>query len=317
MMRALAIRCVASLLGAAGAGKRLAILTYHRVLADWDPLRPSEPDARRFDGQLAALRASFNVLRMDEAAELLTEGKLPERAVCITFDDGYRDNHDVALPILLRHKLPATFYIATGFLSGGAMFNDLIIEAVRQGEGELDAAVVGERLSLRDLPARRHAISRILATIKTIEPARRAEQAQEIARRLGMGSMHRQMMTSEEIRRIAACGMEIGAHTVRHPILCSLSPEEARTEIADSRRSLETLIGKPVRGFAYPNGRPGVDYGPEHVSMVREAGYSYGVSTRWSSVWPSSSRYELPRIAPWDPGATGFALRVARSYAQR
>jgi peptidoglycan/xylan/chitin deacetylase (PgdA/CDA1 family) len=317
MMRALAIRCVASVLGVAGTGKRLSILTYHRVLAEWDPLRPSEPDARRFDAQLAALRASFNLLRMDEAAELLSDGKLPKRAVAITFDDGYRDNHDVALPILRRHGVPATFYVATGFLSGGAMFNDIVIEAVRRATGELDAAIVGERLPLPDVAARRQAISRILARIKAIEPTKRSEHAQQIAQRLGLESMDRQMMTPEEVRYIAASGMEVGAHTVRHPILCSLTPEQARAEITDSRRNLETLTGRSVRGFAYPNGRPGIDYGAEHVSMVREAGYFYGVSTRWSSVWPGSSRYELPRIAPWDPGPTGFALRVARSFAQR
>ncbi len=316
-MMPLFTRCVASVLGASGAGKRLCILTYHRVLANEDPLRPSEPDAKRFDAQLSALGATFNVIRMDEAAERLANGKLPERAVAITFDDGYRDNHDVALPILERHRLPATFYIATGYLAGGTMFNDVIIEAVRKASGEIDQSIVGERLPLGNVSERRHAVSRILTKIKTLEPAERASTASEIAARLGVDAAERQMMTPDEVRQIASSGMEIGAHTVRHPILCSLTPEAARAEIADSRGQLEGMIGRQVSGFAYPNGRPGIDYGAEHVSMVREAGYSYAVSTRWSSVWPGSSTFELPRIAPWDPDAGRFALRVARSFGQR
>lgn len=310
-------RWVASALGVPGSGRRLCILTYHRVLAAEDPLRPYEPCAKRFDEQLAALCSCFNVLRMDDAAERLNAGTLPARALAITFDDGYRDNHDVALPVLERHKLPATFYIATGYLAGGTMFNDVIIEAVRRASGVIDASIIGEPLPVGDVPAKRHAISRILTSIKTLEPAERTNRAVEIAKRLGAEEIDRQMMTPAEVQSLSAHGMEIGAHTVRHPILRSLEATAARSEITDSRRELAALTGRAVSGFAYPNGRPGIDYGTEHVSMVREAGYSYAVSTRWSSVGPRSSPFELPRIAPWDADSKRFAFRVARSYAQQ
>ncbi len=317
MAAALLTRCLASVLGMAGAGRRLCILTYHRVLASPDPLRPSEPSAAQFDAQLAALRASFNVLRLDEAADRLQQGRLPARAVSITFDDGYRDNHDVALPILQRHGVPATFYVATGYLAGGTMFNDIVIEAVRHATGEVDSSITGGALPLPDTRARLHAIGRLLSYIKTLEPAERARRAIEIAARLGAPPSDRVMMTPDEVRTIASCGMEIGAHTVRHPILRSLQADAARAEIADSRRELAAIIGRPVTGFAYPNGRPGIDYASEHVEMVREAGFSYAVSTRWSSVWPGMPVHELPRIAPWDADASRFAMRVARSFAQR
>ena len=76
-------------------------------------------------------KANFNVISLADGVAGLKRGCLPPRALSITFDDGYRDNHDIALPILLQLGLPATFFVATGFLDGGRMFNDTVIEAVR------------------------------------------------------------------------------------------------------------------------------------------------------------------------------------------
>src|SRR5262245_19841153 len=102
---------------------RLSVLAYHRVLPAPDPLRPSEPTAAEFEQRMRWVKANFNVLPLTEAVGALREGRLPERALSITFDDGYADNHDIELPILARLGLPATFFVATGFLDGGCMFN--------------------------------------------------------------------------------------------------------------------------------------------------------------------------------------------------
>jgi hypothetical protein len=119
-------------LSPAGARGRLSILILHRVLPAVDPLFPDEVDAARFDRMCRWLTQWFNVLPLDEAVHRLSSGTLPARALSITFDDGYADNHEVALPILQKHRLPATFYIATGFLDGGRMWNDTVIESVRR-----------------------------------------------------------------------------------------------------------------------------------------------------------------------------------------
>ena len=99
-----------------GVGARLSVLIFHRVLPESDPIFPDEMYAHCFEAMCGWLKAWFNVLPLDAAVASLKAGKLPARSACITFDDGYVDNHDVALPILLRHGLPATFFIATGFL---------------------------------------------------------------------------------------------------------------------------------------------------------------------------------------------------------
>ena len=126
------LRALAHLLSPAGPSARLSVLIFHRVLAQPDPLFPSEPDARRFDAILGWISQWFCVMPLNTAVAALRRGELPGRALSITFDDGYADNHSVALPLLQRHGMTATFFIASGFLDGGRMWNDSVIEAVRR-----------------------------------------------------------------------------------------------------------------------------------------------------------------------------------------
>ena len=110
---------------------RLSVLIYHRVLAAPDLLRPWEPDRDRFRRQMELLASNFKVLNLGEAVQRLAEGRMPPRAACVTFDDGYADNAAIARPVLEELQLPATFFIATGYLDGGRMWNDTVIESLR------------------------------------------------------------------------------------------------------------------------------------------------------------------------------------------
>jgi len=106
----------------------LTIFAYHRVLPMPDPLRPGEVVAEVFEEQMRFLSRHFAVLPLLEAARLLQKRNLPARACCITFDDGYADNLTVAQPILEKYQLPATVFVATGYLDGQRMFNDTVID---------------------------------------------------------------------------------------------------------------------------------------------------------------------------------------------
>ena len=110
---------------------RLVILTYHRVVAERDEMLPDEPTSEEFDRQMQVLSASFNVVDLGEAVSMLENRELPGGSVAVTFDDGYRNNFEQAMPILQKYGLPATFFVATGFLEDGCMWNDKIIEAIR------------------------------------------------------------------------------------------------------------------------------------------------------------------------------------------
>jgi len=127
-----------------GTRGRLSILIFHRVLAETDPLFPGEPNAAQFDKLCAHLRARFEVLPLSEAVTRLQQGSLPAGALAITFDDGYADNLSIAAPILRKHHLPATLFIATGYLDGGCMWNDKLIEAFRSTRNsEIDLRDLG------------------------------------------------------------------------------------------------------------------------------------------------------------------------------
>jgi len=104
--------------------------------------------------------------------------------------------------------------------------------------------------------------------------------------------------------------MEIGGHTVNHPILALLSEKEARAEIGDGKRRLEEITGGPVTLFAYPNGKPGQDYGPRDVDLVRQAGFTAAVSTMGGVARRGSDPFQLPRFSPWDRSPRRLAARL-------
>jgi peptidoglycan/xylan/chitin deacetylase (PgdA/CDA1 family) len=118
------------------------------------------------------------------------------------------------------------------------------------------------------------------------------------------------------LRIMQQAGIEIGAHTVSHPILSRLEPAEARREIEESRAQLADIVRAPVLTFAYPNGRPLQDYAAEHVRVVRGAGFALAVSTAWGAMRGSCDVFQVPRIAPWDSSAPAFGARLLRAYAQ-
>lgn len=301
-----------SLLSPAGPRARLSILIYHRVLRRPDPLFPDEVDARLFERQMKSLAQSFNVLRLSDAAQRLRDGTLPPRSACITFDDGYADNAEVALPILQKYGLPCTFFIATGFLDGGRMWNDTVIEAVRNTrKTALQLQHLGfDSYAIGNIEERRVVIGKLLNNLKYLPLAERLEKVAKVAESADCKVPDDLMLRSQQVRTLHDAGMEIGAHTVNHPILTRISREAAEAEIVQSKQTLEALLQAPVTLFAYPNGRPRQDYAAEHVDIVRELGFSAAVSTAWGAATAGSDGYQLPRFTPWDKSTMRFKLRL-------
>lgn len=302
-----------------GAGGRLSILIFHRVLACPDPLFPGEVDAHRFDGICRWLRRWFNVLPLDLAVDALQRGTLPTRPLAITFDDGYRDNHDVALPILERHGLTATFFVTVGFLDGGRMWNDTVIESIRGAPvGTLDLSDLGLGMHpLSDSTSRRLAIDSVLPRVKYLDSASRRAAVDTLCERAVGGCLPDDlMMSSAQVRALGRAGMGIGAHTVTHPILTGLSDAELCHEVSEGRKILEHIVARPVHLFAYPNGKPGVDYDSRAVDAVRRAGYAAALSTAWGAAKQGDDLFQLPRFTPWDRSSIAFAMRMLGNFSR-
>ena len=282
---------------------------YHRVLAQPDPLFPDEVDAQRFAQQCRLLRRWFRVLPLSSALQGLRERTLPARAACITFDDGYADNVQVALPILQALRLPATFFIASGFLNGGQMWNDRIIALVRRAPGpRLDLSTYGFGDYDIGTPAgRREAIGKLIGTLKYRPAPERTRCVARLTAHLEHGS---EMMSCDQVRTLHRANMEIGAHTVSHPILSRVPAATAQAEIADGKRQLEDIIDAPVTLFAYPNGKHQSDFDQRHVGIVRELGFIGAVTTERGAAHADSDPFQLPRFTPWDKSGLRFLLRL-------
>lgn len=317
-LEAAVIRGCGRFIAPGGSRGSLLVLIYHRVLETADPLLPDEPDAQGFAEQMDVVRAICTVLPLTEAVERLLSGTLPPRAATITFDDGYANNHAVAAPILAARKLPATVFVSTGFIGTGRMWNDTVIESVRRSGDLLDLADLNLGThELTDVAARRRAIDAILAALKYRNLEERLVMAAAIAARAGSALPGDLMMTVAQIKDLHAQGIEIGAHTVSHPILKRLDEATARREILASRSELEAIIGAPVTSFAYPNGRPHQDYDASHVEIVRKAGFRVAVSTAWGAAGRNADRHQIPRMLPWDRSALRYAARMLRTHRQR
>lgn len=313
---ALASRALAGAVSLTPLRKRLSILIFHRVLAEPDPIFPSEMDARRFEQRMIYLKNCFSLVSLEDGIRGLRDGSLPPRAACITFDDGYADNAEIALPILQRQGVHATFFIATGFLDGGRMWNDTVIELIRRAPAVLDLEPLGlGRHELDNFADRRATIGSILDALKYLPIAERSARVDALAAHIGVALPDNLMMRSEQVRQLHDAGMTVGGHTVNHPIVARMDAASARQEMADGKARLETLIGAPVTLFAYPNGKPGQDYLAEHAQIARELGFDAAVSTSWGAASKHSDFFQLPRFTPWDESQFKFSLRMMRNLA--
>ncbi len=308
-------RVLLNLFSPGGRDGRLSILIYHRVIPCPDPLFPDEGDAESFDRHVERLAACFNVIPLSDAVQGLNRGKLPSRAACITFDDGYADNAEIALPILQKYGVHATFFVASSFLNGGRMWNDTVIELVRRAPGGiLDLSSIGlGQFEIANIPQRSQTINHLLGELKYMPLESRQSRVEAMCALIPVIPANNLMMTSDQIRVLHRAGMEIGGHTASHPILARMEKNAARAEIAHGKEMLEGIIRAPVRLFAYPNGKPGQDYLPAHIGMLKDLGFVAAVSTAHGAARRGNDIYQLPRFTPWGRGIARFSLQMARN----
>ncbi|RTL28416.1 MAG: polysaccharide deacetylase family protein [Rhodocyclaceae bacterium] len=297
---------------APGGKSALSILIYHRVLETHDPLLFELPDVIDFDLQMATLKRAFNVLSLADALDSLKNASLPERAACVTFDDGYADNFNNALPVLKRHQISACFFVASGFLDGGCMWNDKLVEMVRAFKGDfIECAELGlEPLNTLTLTNRRSALVKLVGALKYRPLEERDYLVDRLVERANTIVPNDLMMTTAQVRALADSGMEIGGHTLHHPILNTATLSSARQEIVDGRALLTRITGRPTRFFAYPNGIPLTDYSREHVGLVKALGFEAAVSTGWGVACSGDDIFQLPRFTPWGKTPLLFQFRL-------
>ncbi len=289
------------------------ILIYHRVNDDRDPFFSSVP-TEVFERHMAYIARTYRVLTVEELAERMRRGGLPRNALAITFDDGYRDTLTHAAPILARYGLPATVFLATGFIGSAEVpWFDRVALALKATKAESFVAPWGETVQLSRQADRVRAVERTLDYLKQLrdddlrQTTDRLLEALCVTDQRGFKNL---MLSWDDVQALTGLGFSIGAHTVNHPILSRVSAQRAWTEILGSRTMIESACGRPPKAFAYPNGGAH-DYTDTIKHLVREAGFTCAVTTRFGLNTRDTSPYELRRGRPWEDRLPIFAFKLA------
>lgn len=285
-------------------GGRGLILMLHRVAATPGGWR-GDPglwiSAETLSTLIPMLRAlDYQWVTLDQALAWPSRGRAT-RFACLTFDDGYRDNYQVALPILQALEVPATVYITSGFIDGAALAWWYGLEAILNQHPLLILRMEDqEQRWLATEPAQKHvAYQQACQCLRAAAPAVRAQALRNLEQdyRLDFRAISlAQMLTKAMLRELAASDLvELGAHTVSHPALSALPLAEARTEINASKQALEAQYGVPVRHFAYPYGdRTAVN--PAVQALAQECGFASAVLAYGGPLQSNADHYALPRI---------------------
>jgi peptidoglycan/xylan/chitin deacetylase (PgdA/CDA1 family)/glycosyltransferase involved in cell wall biosynthesis len=298
---------------------KLTTLLFHKVPNERHPLVPQEPALSDFSAVLEATLKRFRVLPLEDAVTALRAGNLPANAACITFDDGYPEWRRGVVPVLEKLGAHATFFITAGQYSGLPMWNERILHAV-EGAAEETPPLHWQGvppLAFSDVAQRRRSIEVLDAFLKYQEPTEKERLLQALERHTGLQREDVPTMSLEDLRFLHARGFGIGGHSVTHPILSRCTPRHAYEEIAGAREQLEHLICGKVSAFAYPNGTPGKDFGPEHIEMVRRAGYRCAVTTQRGFASTETSLLQIPRFTPWGPSAGRMDVQFVRNLLQQ
>ncbi|REL31128.1 polysaccharide deacetylase family protein [Thalassotalea euphylliae] len=292
--------------------KKLNILIYHQVVAQHDVMRPSEPAAKVFDWQMQLVAKYCTPMSLSDAIQALKSDALPANAICVTFDDGYLNNLTVAEPILRKHGVPATVYVATGYSSGSNMFNDRILDLIgdtKRSQFNLSAVGLGEQV-VDSNTSRIRLAHKVIGKVKYLHFHQRNEVVDQVYADNKADEKPHRMMTPAQIQELAHKGVEIGAHTQDHPILKSLDVAEQVQQIKVSKQTLEAMLGRPIRHFAYPNGKLNDDYSDDTVGIIEDLGFETAVSTHWGISTKSSDFFQMKRFTPWDTSPIKFHLRM-------
>ncbi|MDM8524119.1 polysaccharide deacetylase family protein [Desulfococcaceae bacterium HSG8] len=319
---------------------KAAILMYHRVIEkDVDPWGLCV-SPQHFAEHLEALRKHANPVSLTQLVQSHQEGNIPDRAVAVTFDDGYADNLHNAKPLLEQYSVPATVFITSGSLGQAREFWWDELERILLQPGILPEILelninnkvhhwelgdstdyslddyhryCGWIADWQEFPTFRHSLYCTLHQL--LQPLPDAELYQVMDELLAWSgkktvrfSTNRTLSEKELLLLEQGELLEIGGHTVTHPFLSMLSESRQHLEIKQNKIVLEEYLGHQVNLFAYPYG----NYSMQTKAIVQEAGFACACTTDEDCVWYGSDRFLLPRIGIMDCGGDEFAKQLIR-----
>lgn len=262
--------------------RSLTVVNYHRIgdphRSDFDSFKPNvSATPEDFDRQMDYLAKWFNVVSLNEVVEWLDGRKeLPPHAALITFDDGYRDNFTTAYPSLRRHQFSALIFLTTEHIDTDRPFYwDLAAYCFYHTQKDSVSLPDGKILHWTHAEQREKTLKDWVESLKKLPQVEKDAWIDRLPEALGvsipMGFFRGLMMNWEQVREMQKDGIEFGAHTMHHPILTRIPLEQVCKEVEGSKSKIEAETGKPVLGFAYPNGQS-ADLNPQIEKAVADTG---------------------------------------------
>ncbi|MGI5862712.1 MAG: polysaccharide deacetylase family protein [Myxococcales bacterium] len=293
--------------------KRAFVITYHKV-----ERRPAGPfgspalDVATFAEHIDFLAHNYELVPLAVLIDGLRTGRAPDRAVALTFDDGYRNNLVLAYPVLRKHHAPATIFVTAGLVGTRSWMwaSELCEVALRFGLRELGAAAgdpLFAALMEADLPEALRVEAGIEYLLRIGQGRRRALIERVRARYAVEPDDENAFLSWDEVRALHAAGIEIGSHTLTHPVLTDLAEEEVERELLGSREAIAEHIGSRPRLFCYPHGTFS-----ERVKQLTGRYYGAAVSTIPGENTPATDPLEIRRIAAFTVEDLSFELARPR-----
>lgn len=296
----------------------LIVLMYHRVIDHADPMFVGIP-VKQFEEQMKYISDRWNPVSEQQVVNFYRHGKpLPEGAVFVTFDDGYKDAYTLALPVLRKHRIPAILFVSSDPVDNNDLLwtDELSLLLKHTNRTSLDLFIEKERLRL-DLSsdrAKTYALFEIKSRLKRVADSIRHETLEGVRGQLGELSSEQRsgyLVSREDMQELYQAGVCIGAHTVTHPILSQVTDDKAREEIAQSRDYLLEM-GFPQISFCYPNGQR-ADYNESTKSIVKECGFDLAFTAVEGANDENTHPLELQRLHVSNVPAAALKYRFARS----
>lgn len=294
--------------------RNVVFVAYHSINEySEDRIRvPNIVTPATFEEQIQYLASSAEIIPLQEFHDHVEEGKpIPRKSVVVTFDDGYKDNLTIAAPILQKYGVPATFYIATGYISADEMkWEDQLSCLVRRSETRrVSVRLSGDEVvyPLRNTAEKFKAVNALVGLMGHVSQAERMKVLEEMRTQFGLECTHQAgvMMTWDDVRQLANTpGFSIGSHTVTHQHLTRIPLEAAEFELTASKTHLENEIGMQIKHFSYPYG----DYNQDVISAAKQAGYASAVTIEYGQNNIASDPFRLKRVLVPNRRGTGFRI---------
>lgn len=254
-----------------------------------------------FRRHMELLARRFIPVSLDDVLSFLRGATtLPARAVAVTFDDGYKDNSEIAAPILNHFGIPATFYVLADSVDRSrapwfCRLQHIFLTSRRRSWNDPTSGVVHELTNAKDRSDVMLAAACYCAKSSDSMRGQYIRAAENALDPEPFPAESELMMTWDDVRGLARSGHTVGAHTMTHPNLAHVSTEDARYELGESKRILEKKLGQNVRHFSYPCPALDPHWNENTVKLTAEVGYSTAVTTHSSAAWRGTNPLIIPR----------------------